>query len=505
MEDSNLSESGIERLPSRTKLCYALGAISETLMSNIIAVLAMPIYQLALGISPWLLSLALGIPRFWDAVTDPIIASISDNARTRFGRRKPFILLGTLLSAVLCVLLWMPPLGLGEMGLFVYFLTISVLFYTAFTFFVIPYSALGVEMTSDPNDRVRLMTYRSFLMGLAGILFLSWVYKVCIDLGQWILGTDQPGILSRFAWSQTLRVQLYRWMPEGIDKAAPEIAGVRVIGVVIAVLMIVFVIFPLFFTREKYAQVNRDRVPLFRSMTCTFKNKPFALLCISNISTTLGIYMIAPLGMYINLAYIMQMDKGRFAMMAGVYSTVFALLMTAPAPLVSFLGTRYERKKIVMVGLSMILCSYLLSWFTYTPAYPYLQLVHAVLTASGFLCMGVMSYVFIADICDFDELNTGFRREGMYHAIFGWCSKASYAGGTAMAGFIVTWSGFVTTADAQPEQTIFKLRVAFMMVPIIFLAASIYCMSRYPLSKQKMIDIQRHLQQARTARPVSLA
>ena len=181
-EDDSLIEES-ERLPRRTKIFYSSGAVTEVLMGNLIGALAYPIYHIGLGVNPALMGVALFIPRLWDAFADIIIANISDNIHTRFGRRKPFILIGTVFTAVFTVMLWWPPTGFSANSLFIYFFVISALYYTAYTVFTIPYHALGPELTSDYNERIRLMSYKSFLMGLGGTLFLPWAYKLCFVFG----------------------------------------------------------------------------------------------------------------------------------------------------------------------------------------------------------------------------------------------------------------------------------------------------------------------------------
>ena len=104
-------------------------------MTGIIGTLAINIYHVGLGVSAVLMGWALAMPRLWDAFTDPVIANISDNTHTRFGRRKPFILVGAIITAILCILIWRPPLGMGKNALLVYFLIISFLYFTSFTVF----------------------------------------------------------------------------------------------------------------------------------------------------------------------------------------------------------------------------------------------------------------------------------------------------------------------------------------------------------------------------------
>ena len=117
------------------------------------------------------------IPRFWDAISDPIAGYISDNTRSRWGRRRPYIVVGGVGVAIFFVLIWTVPTGLGEYGIFAYFLAMSLLFYTAVTVFSVPLVALGYEMTDDYHERTRLFAYGSFIGNVFAIL-TPWMYHL---------------------------------------------------------------------------------------------------------------------------------------------------------------------------------------------------------------------------------------------------------------------------------------------------------------------------------------
>ena len=111
-----------ERLPIGTKALYSFGSLADYMMTGMIGTLAINIYHVGLGVSAVMMGWALALPRLWDAFTDPVIANISDNAHTRFGRRKPFILVGVVLTAIFCIVLWRPPLDASENFLVLFFL-----------------------------------------------------------------------------------------------------------------------------------------------------------------------------------------------------------------------------------------------------------------------------------------------------------------------------------------------------------------------------------------------
>ena len=459
------------KLSFLTKMSYSCGAVSEVLLGNIIIALALQIYNVGLGVNVMLVSLAITIPRIWDAFSDPIVANISDNYHSRYGRRKPFILIGIIFSGVFCVIMWWPPLGTSRTMTFVYFLVFSLLYFTAYTVFGIPYHALGAELTSDYKERVKLMTYKTAFMGAGGLLFLPWLYKLCLFFG--------------------------KNAPEGINA---EVIGVRTVAVLVSIIFVSFAIFPVIFCKERFAESNKEKIAIFMAMKYTVKNRYFLFVCLLTVSAVIGTYIVQPLGFYINLAFITDGDKNLTSTIMGWYSTTYSAVSLAAVPLIGMLASRWEKKKVLMLGLLLTMTGALLSWFVFNPKYPYLQVVHAAIAAPGMACLWQLTAVMIADVCDVDELETGLRREAMYTAMFGWFMKLAYSLTPTAAAFIVSWSAFNAEESIQLPQTILKLRLCFALIPVIFLIVAIYLTSRYSLSHKKMDEIQAQLIEARKNR-----
>lgn len=459
-----------EKLPLSAQVFYSSGALGDYLMMSMIGTLAINIYHVGLGASAVLIGWALAIPRLWDAFTDPVIANISDNVHTRFGRRRPFILAGAGFTAVFCVLIWRPPVSLGEHGLVAYFFVFSMLYYTAFTVFSIPYHALGLELTSDYDERTRLMSLKSIFAGAGGIFLMPWAYKLCF-----VLGGDEV---------------------EGVNR---EVVGVRTVGIIYGALMVIFVIFPAVFCRERFANANREKMPIINAIKCTIKNRPFIILCVSIVLTMVGVYIVAPLGMIINMTYVYAGDKEASAMIGGIYGTIYSICAVASVPLVSYLGTRFGKKRILVAGLLLSASGFLLSWFLINPAMPYLQLLLAIIVAPGLSAVtALLAYALLADICDLDELNTGLRREGMYTAVYTWSVKMSSTCVLVLTGYLLVWTGFDPDNLLSTPQTVLKLRLAMMLIPSGFMLSAAFVMTFYRLNRAKVEQIQAQLMERRS-------
>ena len=152
---------GREHVPLRTKVMWGFGGLADTFMFNTLAALGTLVYVNHFKLSPVLAGLALGLPRIFDAITDPLIGNMSDNSKSRFGRRRPFMFFGVLGCVVLLPLLWTLPMTETASNPwysnvpFLYIVVMGSLLALAYTFFVVPYTALGFELTPDYDERAR--------------------------------------------------------------------------------------------------------------------------------------------------------------------------------------------------------------------------------------------------------------------------------------------------------------------------------------------------------------
>jgi GPH family glycoside/pentoside/hexuronide:cation symporter len=454
----------MNQLKKRDKLFYGLGAVSDVIMANIIFQLAMPIYNIELKVNAALIGLAISLPRLWDAFTDPFMGNISDNTRSRFGRRRPWLVLGSLLAGIFCALMWIPPTSLGATGHFVYFLVISILFFTAYTIFSVPYNALGFEMTSDYDERTSVMSYKTFVMSIGSTLFLPWVYKMCFI----------P------AFGGTV------------------LQGARVVGLMIGVLIFVFGLLPAILCRERPGSQNQQKIKLLPALKYTFRNKSFLMVAGAVFCILMAIFLAFPLMMYINLAIVfagegMEAAKESFATLNGVYNTVYGALGIVVVPVINLLSRKFGKRRTLIAGLSMVALAFALSPLLFSARLPYLQLIIAILASPGLSCVWILTSSMLADVTDEDELTTGLRREGMFGAVFGLIVKLGVAGVLAVSGLIIQWSRFDSEAMTQSLYTMQFLRFFFAATPLAFLAVAIILTVKFPLTRQRMSEIQSRL------------
>ena len=151
-----------DRVPLAQKFAIGVGEFPFFTGSRVVQYMAQPIYQIVLGLNPLLFGLAMTIPRLRDAFSDPIMGSASDNFRSRFGRRRPFIFVGAIPSGLTVASIWLVPRGWSEGAMFTYLVTTSLLYFTALTVFSVPLSSLSYEMTPDYHERTKVMAFWGF-------------------------------------------------------------------------------------------------------------------------------------------------------------------------------------------------------------------------------------------------------------------------------------------------------------------------------------------------------
>ena len=167
-----------DRVTQWAKIAYGAGGLTDYFFLNIPLALAQWIYVIALGMKPQYLGITLAIPKVVGAFCDPIIGPVSDNTRSRLGRRRPYILCGGLLGGLLLPLVWMPP-GRSQWELAAWAVLMMSGISVLYSIFTIPYTALGYELSSDYDERTSVLAWRSSIQ-LGGVLLVAWAYWICL-------------------------------------------------------------------------------------------------------------------------------------------------------------------------------------------------------------------------------------------------------------------------------------------------------------------------------------
>ena len=448
--------SVVDRVPFSTKLAYGSGAFTETVLVNAIKQLANPVLNLQLGLSPGWVGMLLAIPRLWDAFTDLFVGNLSDHANTRWGRRKPFMLAGGIFSAITFCLLWLMPASLGPSGIFWYFLIGSLVFYLAYAFFSIPWNALGYELCSNYEDRTSLMSVRTFCSTVSGLL------------PPWLLALTQLPIFSN------------------------TLEGARWISILIALIVIAVTLVVVSFVKERKSpvipQAEKVGVPFLPSFLSLMRNVPFIMLVTIVVLMLLASAIEGSLGLYINIYHVHRGDLAASANWNGILGTAYTLLGLATVFIVPPIARAIDKRLALALFLALAFAAAILRWFCYTPDHPYLMLVPTLLIGPAMTAMWVLISSMIADLCDVDESKTGYRREGMFSAVYAWIFKVGVSLAYLSGGFVLVLTGFdAALGKDQPPETLVSMRLIFVIFPAAVVLIACLLAIFYPIRKKDVL------------------
>lgn len=175
-----------DRVPLKQKLAYGFGLSADHYAQFGISRLALPFFNILLGVSPAVVSTALAISRGWDAITDPLVGSISDNSKNPKGRRKPFLFWGSILTGLFFPIVWLAPKSMDESAIFVYLMIVFPLFYTFYSLMSVPYESLGMELTPNYKERTSIFTTRNYINEVATLAIPFLLFCQLVSL----LGSD---------------------------------------------------------------------------------------------------------------------------------------------------------------------------------------------------------------------------------------------------------------------------------------------------------------------------
>ncbi len=463
--EANPIPARAERLPRRTKFVWALGSLGDNYAGNTIGQLKDPVYTVALGVPPEHVGWALSLPRLLDAFFDPVVGSWSDNSRGRWGRRRPFIFVGAIGLAVTMALLWIPPAGAGwsHLALAGYFLVATTLFYAAYSIFLVPYRALGLELTGDYHERTRLQGW-GMMVGLIGGLGLPWLYKLTLVLGGG--GGDATGA-----------------------SAEVILSGARWVGCGVGLLILVACLIPAIACRETAVLAAAPKVSLKNALRATLRNRPFLHMLGMNFCAIVGMYAPVTVALLLSIYYLFHGNQDAAANLTGGVGMAQMLGSLAGVPVSTAVSVRFDKRLATLVALGIGAVGFASLWATLQPAHPYWALGSYFLIGWGMQGVWLMSATMNADVCDCDELATGQRREGVYGAVFALEQRIAFAVAALLGGYLVSRCGYVTNA-VPATSTLEQLRATLIVTPLIGVALAAGCVSLYPLSRSRVVEIQ---------------
>lgn len=400
-----------DRVSLPVRVGWGFGGMADNYIMNVLNMIFLVLYVQYFKMPPVLAGAALAIPRFVDAVTDPMIGNLSDNTRSRWGRRRPYMVAGAILSAILLPFFWLPPDGGAatvwyQNPAFIFATVLGMVFAITYTLFVVPYTALGYELTPDYDEKTRVLAWRMYI-GLIASMTVPWAYKLC-----------------------------------QLDTFSNEAAGAVWVSIGFGVIIIITGLIPVFVCREREDVQKQETSPFFTAIKATMTNKAFLILLIAYIIIIVGLFSAANLGSFVNIYYICGGNKDFGGLLVAVAGTLGAIVSYFSMFLVTAVSVRTGKKTGMILGLILALIGVIGAWFAMDPRWPMAQLLTTIVACMGLQGCWLMVSSMVADICDEDELKTGLRREGMFGAINGFALKAALSFTALIGGWLLSFSGF---------------------------------------------------------------
>jgi GPH family glycoside/pentoside/hexuronide:cation symporter len=372
-------------------------------------------------LSPAVVSLLFGAAKLWDGVSGPLIGSFSDRTRTRWGRRRPFLIGSLPLLAFGFVMLWMAPRSLGGGGLIVWLGVALFLFFSAFDLYTLPHMALGAELSPDSHQRTRLF----------GVRQMSFTIGILLAFG---------GI--QFAMNA--------------EDGRAAAAWLAIPGAVVATLLLA--VTPLALREPEHAETSGGRglVASFRDVVSTSAAR--RLLGVQFVDAA-GVGAVGTMAPFIAEYLLRRPDA------VGILPAAYVISGVVTIPLWVLISRRFGARETWMRAMLLAAAAFAGIWFV-GPGDLALLLCLLVVAGSAMGCGGVLSNALLADVIDLDARRTGERKEGAYSAAMLLALKVGAALALGASGPVMSAAGFTPNVE-QTETGLLGLRILFSAMPCL--------------------------------------
>lgn len=455
------------KLTVLTKIFYGTGQMSQGVKDTAFQSFVVFYFSQVLGMPAIMAGFAALIALVVDAITDPLMGDISDNWHSKLGRRHPFMIAAVIPFPLSLYMLFSPPVGLDQQGLFLWLVSWSIVVRVMLTMFNVPHNALGAELSKDYQERTKIVSYRTFL-GYVGGITLS-----VVALNSFFKASEQ--------------------FPNGMLNAE----GYSSLGAFAGIIAFVAMIICILGTKHTIpylpkAPKNQKKVDFSRSFKAfgeALKLKPFRLIFIVQILTMVAGGAGATFMLYLG-SYFFELSPAQISLL-----TLTIIVGLIPATIIApVLSKRIDKMP------SLVSCLLIATVFSFSPIL--LRLID-VLPANGsplilpilfatyvigysfFIAAGIIIGSMLADIADLHATKTGKRQEGLFFAANSFAQKATFGFGTLFAGIGLELIAFPKQVDVSmvSDETIFNLGLIAGPLPLVIYLIAAYLASKYDLNK----------------------
>ena len=449
-----------DRLSRRTKFLYGIGDTGFSLTSTILGAYFAIFLTDVVGIAPTIAAAAIFIGRSWDYINDPLIGHISDRTRSKWGRRRPFLLFGALPFALAFILLWVRPPFQNPIMLAVYYALAYLIFDAAATFVYMPYYALTPELTQDYDERTQLTSYRMFFSILGSL--------IAFTVPLFIIGSFTPENASR----------------------------VLVMGIIFSAASLLPLILTFLGTKERNEYMELGQPSLRESLRAARKNRPFVFGATIFLLTWVSVDILQTTLLYF-IKYVAQKEAQSDLIMATIFVTAILVL-----PFWNWAAQHWSKRHAYIGGIAFwAVVQIVLITVTAATPLPYILFL-CVLAGFGIAAAHVLPWSIIPDAVEWDELNTGQRHEGMFYSLITLMQKIASSVAVPLALVVLDKTGYQPNLAQQSQQALFGIRLVIGPIPALLLCTGIVFAIFYPLSRTQHAEITQELERRRAAQPV---
>ena len=454
------------KVPMGQKIAFGFGMLANQMFPAILGIFMIVLVE-DLGFSGWMWSLVFLFPRIFDAFLDPIMGFISDNTKSRWGRRRQYVIIGGIVMGLAYIFMWQLYKIDGVEYNFWYFFLWSLVFYVGLTIFSVPYVAMGYEMSDDFHERTNIMAISQWIGQWA------WVIAPLF----WIIMYDQ-------SWFESADV------------------AVRELAIWVAIPCALCAIVPALFIKsnstleEDYEPLNTANIgnslkKIFESFGEAFKIKDFRKLCGATFLIFNAFNTVAALTFFVIVYKLFNGDAGASGIWVSMFGCLGALGTTfIVIPTVAWMSKKLGKKKAFMVSQSISLVGYIMLYFLFIPGKPWMYIIALPFFSFGIGSLFTIMMSMTADVIDVDQINTGKRREGIFGAIYWWMVKVGFGIAGALSGLIITLVGFNPDLAAIDQQSaVDGLHAFFCFFPMGGTILAMLVMRNYSITEEKSKEI----------------
>jgi len=458
------------KVPMGQKIAFGVGMLANQMFPAAISIFIVVLVQ-DLGFPGWMWGVVSLAPRIFDSITDPIMGFISDNTKSKWGRRRQYVFIGAIIMGVSFAIMWQLYKGDSVDYNFTFFLCWSMVFYLGLTIFSVPYVAMGYEMSDDFHERTSIMA------------IAQWI-------GQW------AWVIAPWFW-------VIMYDPEWFEAAD---FAVRELAIWVGVIFAICAMIPAIFIKGE-STIDKDYVPMTmkniggslveigNAFIEAFKSIPFRKLCVSTFFIFNAFNTVAGFTFFIIVYYLFKGDAAQAGIWPTLFGSIGALITTfLVIPIVAIMSKKMGKKKAFMLSQSISIFGYILFWFLFIPGKPYMFLFALPFFSFGIGSLFTIKMSMTADVIDLDELSTGKRREGIFGAIYWWMVKFGFAIAGGLTGGILSLIGFDAAFEVQPEGAVTGLRLFFSGFPICGTLIAMYVMRNYDISEKRANEVRAELE-----------